>query len=85
MNFNNFTIKSQETIQQAMVIANSLQNQQIENGHLLKALLTEDAEIIAHLFKKLHVNTDNLIQVLDRLIGSYPKVIGGETFLSSIR
>jgi ATP-dependent Clp protease ATP-binding subunit ClpB len=83
MNLNNFTIKSQEAIQKAFSIAEGNQNQAIENGHLLKGLMSEGENIINYLLKKLNVNTNNLDEVLNRIVESYPKVSGGEPYLSN--
>ncbi len=52
MNFNNFTLKSQEAIQKAMEIAAGKQNQAIEPGHLLKGMLIVDENVIPYLLKK---------------------------------
>ena len=83
MNLNNFTIKSQEAVQKASTLAHSNQNQAIENGHLLKGLMTEAEDVMSFLLNKLNVNTTNLTKVLDKVIESYPKVVGGEEYLSS--
>jgi len=82
MNLNNFTIKSQESIEQGFSIAEGYQNQAIENGHLLKGLLSQGEDVVNFLFRKLNVNTKNLEEVLNRIIESYPKVSGGEPYLS---
>ncbi len=82
MNFNNFTLKSQEAVQKAMEIAAAKQNQVIENAHLLKGMLIVDENVIPYLLKKLNVNLDSLIRSLDRIVDSYPKVSGGEQYLS---
>ncbi|HUW86551.1 MAG TPA: ATP-dependent chaperone ClpB [Methanoregula sp.] len=83
MNFNNFTIKSQEAVQKAMEIATAKQNQAIETSHLLKGMLVVDDNVIPYLLKKLNVNLDSFTPVLDRILDSYPKVSGGEQFLSN--
>jgi ATP-dependent Clp protease ATP-binding subunit ClpB len=83
MNLNNFTIKSQEAIEKAFSIAEGYENQAIENGHLLKALLSQGEGVVNYLFRKLDVNTENLNEVLDRILHSYPKVSGGEPYLSN--
>ncbi len=83
MNFNNFTIKSQEAVQKATEIAMAQQNQAIENSHLLKGMLIVDENVIPYLLKKLNVNLDVFIPALDRIIDSYPEVSGGEQFLSN--
>jgi ATP-dependent Clp protease ATP-binding subunit ClpB len=82
MNLNNFTIKSQEAIQQAFTIAQGNNNQAIETGHLLKGLLTQAEEVTNYIFAKLGVNKENVVKVLDTLIDKYPKVSGGEPYLS---
>lgn len=82
MNFANFTIKSQEAIQRAQQIAQSLGHQQIENEHIVKALLEVDENVTPFLLKKLNVNTGLFQQVLDSTLQSFPKVSGGEMGLS---
>ena len=83
MNFNNFTIKSQEAVAKATEIATAQQNQAIETSHLLKGMLMVDENVIPYLLKKLNVNLDVFTPALDRLLDSYPKVSGGEQFLSN--
>ncbi|MEE4176892.1 MAG: ATP-dependent chaperone ClpB [Bacteroides sp.] len=83
MNLNHFTIKSQEAIQKAQEIATGYQHQAVENGHLLKGILAVDDNVAPYLLKKNNVNVQGLQQVLDREIQSYPKVAGGEIYLSS--
>ncbi len=83
MNLNNFTIKSQEAIQQAFSIAAGYQHQAVETGHLLKAVINADENVMGFLFKKLNINLANLEKVVDQMIESYPKVSGGEQYLSS--
>lgn len=82
MNFNNFTLKSQEAVQKAMEIAIAKQNQVIETAHLLKGMLIVDENVIPYLLKKLNVNLDSISRSLDVIIDSYPKVSGGEQYLS---
>ena len=82
MNFNKFTNKSQEAVQRAMEIAAAKQNQAIETSHLLKGMLIVDENVIPYLLKKLNVNLDSFTPALDRILSSYPKVSGGEQFLS---
>ncbi|CAL2080942.1 ATP-dependent chaperone ClpB [Tenacibaculum sp. 190524A02b] len=82
MNFNNFTIKSQETIQQAQQLAQSLQHNQLENEHLFKALLLVDENVLPFILKKLNVNITVIQQVLDKQIESFSKVSGAELMLS---
>ena len=82
MNFNNFTIKSQEAIQRAQQIAQSYSHQQIENEHIIKAILETDENVTPFLLKKLNVNVPLFQQVLDSTLESFPKVSGGEMSLS---
>ena len=83
MNFNNFTIKAQEAIQQASEIAQGNQQQAIETAHLLKGLLTVDENVVSYVLKKLNVNLNNLNQQLDEQIAKFPKVSGSNGYLSS--
>ncbi|MGY5356112.1 ATP-dependent chaperone ClpB [Wenyingzhuangia sp. IMCC45467] len=83
MNFNNYTIKSQEVVQQAQQIAQGLGHQQIENTHLLKAILEVDEHVTPFILKKLQVNIDILPQILNKTLESFPKVTGGQIGLSS--
>ncbi len=82
MNFNNFTIKSQEAIQQAQQIAQAYGNQQIENEHILKAIFEVDENVTPFILKKLNVNLVTLKQILDKQLESFPKVSGGDIMLS---
>ena len=82
MNLNNFTIKSQEAVQQAIEVAKGLNNQAIENGHLMKGILSQGENITNYLFSKLDVNMERFEQVLDKILEGYPKVSGGEPYLS---
>lgn len=83
MNLNNFTIKSQEAIQQAITLATMNGNQAIENGHILKAILEVDENVAPFIFKKLGINPDVFEKTLDSILKSYPKVEGGQPFLSN--
>ncbi|MBB5634292.1 ATP-dependent Clp protease ATP-binding subunit ClpB [Pedobacter cryoconitis] len=83
MNFNNFTIKAQEAVQQASEIAQGNQQQAIETAHLLKGLLTVDENVVSYVLKKLNVNLNTLNQNLDEQIGKFPKVSGSNGYLSS--
>ena len=83
MSFENFTVKSQETIQKALDIATSKQNQAIEPVHLLKAMLQVDDNVVPYLLKTQNVNTEVLSSSMDRLLDSLPKVTGGEHYLSA--
>ncbi|MDO9185646.1 MAG: ATP-dependent chaperone ClpB [Bacteroidia bacterium] len=83
MNLNNFTIKSQESVQQAMQIATVNGQQAIENGHILKGILEVDENVTPFLLKKLNVNTQMFSLALDKIVEGYPKVSGGQPFLSN--
>ncbi len=74
MNTDKFTIKSQEAIQQAQEIAVGLQHQAIENGHLLKGILTVDDNVAPFLLKKNNIPVQTIQQALDRIIDRYPRV-----------
>jgi ATP-dependent Clp protease ATP-binding subunit ClpB len=82
MNLNNFTIKSQEAVQQAVQLATANGNQAIENGHLLKGILDIDEHVTPFILKKLNVNLGIFNQALERILGTYPKVQGGQPVLS---
>jgi len=82
MNFANFTIKSQEAIQRAQQIAQSYGHQQIENEHIVKAILEVDENVTPFLLKKLNVNLPLFQQILDSTLQSFPKVTGGEMSIS---
>ena len=82
MNFNNFTIKSQEAIQQAQQIAQGYGHQQIENEHILKAIFEIDENVTPFILKKLNVNLPLLQQVIDKQLESFSKVEGGDIMLS---
>ena len=82
MNFANYTIKSQEAIQRAQQIAQSLGHQQIENEHIVKAILEVDENVTPFLLKKLNVNVALFGQILDSVLNSFPKVQGGEMGIS---
>ncbi|RDI04442.1 ATP-dependent chaperone ClpB [Flavobacterium sp. AG291] len=82
MNFANFTIKSQEAIQRAQQIAQSFGHQQIENEHIVKAILEVDENVTPFLLKKLNVNLQLFTQILDSTLQSFPKVQGGEMGIS---
>ncbi len=82
MNFDNFTIKSQEAVQKAVEIVRERNQQSIETAHLLKGVLLVGESVSGYLFQKLGVNLTQLNSQLDREIESFPKVSGGEPYLS---
>lgn len=83
MNFEKFTIKSQEALQKSAEIAMSRQQQAIEPGHLLRAILDTDENVSQYLIKKLNVNSNILTDKLDEILNAYPKVSGQQAYLSS--
>ena len=82
MNFNNFTIKSQEAVQQAVNLVQSRGQQAIEPEHLLAGVLKVGENITNFIFQKLGINGQQIETVLDKQIASLPKVSGGEPYLS---
>jgi ATP-dependent Clp protease ATP-binding subunit ClpB len=82
MNFNNYTIKSQEAIQQAQQLTQSLGQQQIENEHIIKAIFEVDENVLPFILKKLNVNIEILKLALDKQIESFSKVSRGELNIS---
>ena len=83
MNFEKFTIKSQEALQKSAEIAMSKQQQAIEPGHLLKAILETDENVSSYVFKKLNVNETILGNKLEEIVSSYPHVMGQQPYLST--
>jgi ATP-dependent Clp protease ATP-binding subunit ClpB len=83
MNLNNFTLKAQESIQQAFNIAGAKGHQAIECAHILKGIMSEAESVTDFLFGKMGVDTRSLSRDIDKLIDSYPKVSGAEAYLSS--
>lgn len=82
MNLNNFTIKSQEAVQKAVELVRMQNRQSIEATDLLKAVILTGESMMQFLFQKLGIHAAGLNQLLDRKLGSYPKVTGGEPYLS---
>jgi ATP-dependent Clp protease ATP-binding subunit ClpB len=82
MNFEKFTIKSQEALQKSAEIAMTRQNQSIEPAHILKAILETDENVSDYLFKKLNINSQHLNNKLEELLKSYPVITGQQPYLS---
>ncbi|NOY37764.1 MAG: ATP-dependent chaperone ClpB [Chlorobi bacterium] len=83
MKLDQFTIKAQEAIQKGIEIARGNQQQAIENGHLLKGIMSEGENITKYLFQKLGVTPEHFSTILGKIVESYPKVSGAEPYLSS--
>jgi ATP-dependent Clp protease ATP-binding subunit ClpB len=82
MNLNQYTLKSQEALQKAQQIAQGLGNQALENGHLLSGIWEADERLLSGLLGKLEVRPESLQNALERQLSSYPRVSGGEPYLS---
>ncbi len=83
MNLNQFTIKAQEVIQKAVFISSNQNNQAIETAHILKAILEEDDNVVPYILKKNAVNKVVFEKTIDAMIQSFPKLSGGQSYLSS--
>ena len=83
MNFEKFTIKSQEALQKAAEIALALQHQAIEPGHVLDAILKTDENVAGYLIAKLNLSRPLLEKQLAEVLSSYPRVSGSKPYLSS--
>ncbi len=83
MNLNNFTIKSQEVIQQAQNMAMQQGHQSVETGHILLSMMDADENVVPFILKKINVNTQAFDDRLDKIVEQYPKVSGGSQYLSN--
>jgi ATP-dependent Clp protease ATP-binding subunit ClpB len=82
MNYDQFTLRSQDVIQQAFALASENKQQAVETGHLLKALLASEDGVAKQLLQKAGVDVGDLGHAVDGLIAAYPRVSGGEAYLS---
>ena len=83
MNFNNYTIKSQEALQAATQEALTNSQQAVETGHILKGILSVDENVTPFLLKKVGVNVDAFQAAVESQVKSYPKIDGGQPYLSN--
>ncbi len=83
MNFNNFTIKSQEAVQKAVQLVKERNQQVIEAAHLLKAVILTGESVVNFIFQKTGANLSFVNNTLDQQLESYPRVTGGEPYLST--
>lgn len=83
MNLNEYTLKAQSLIETSVIKAKEFKNQAIETGHILLALLSENDSIINVFLSKLEININNFESTALSIVNSYPKVEGGEPYLSS--
>ena len=82
MNFNNFTIKSQEAVQEAVNLVQSRGQQAIEPVHIMQGVMKVGENVTNFIFQKLGMNGQQVALVVDKQIDSLPKVSGGEPYLS---
>ena len=82
MDFNKLTIKSQEAVQEALNLVRRNGQQQVETAHLLLGVLKVGDSIVNFLFQKLGVNSRLIEQLAEKQMQSYPKVSGGEPYIS---
>ena len=82
MNLNNLTIKTQEAIANAQMIAARNHQQQVDSLHILKSILENDSNVIPFLLKKQDANPKTILQIIDQQINTIPKVEGGQIYLS---
>ena len=83
MNFDKYTIKAQETVQEAVNIAQRAGQQSIEPVHLLKALLEKAADVTNYIFQKLGVNAMQVSTLVNSEVEHLPRVAGGNPYLSN--
>ncbi len=82
MNFNNFTIKSQEAIQSAVDLVQRKGQQQIEPPHIFMGIVSSGENVVKYIFQKLNVNASLVETAIGKEIDHLPKVTGGEPYLS---
>ena len=83
MNLNNFTLKAQESVQKAFDIAQAKGQQAVECAHILMGLMSEAESMTDFIFGKMGVNTVSLTKEIERLVDSYPKISGADSYVSS--
>ena len=83
MNLNNFTLKAQEAVQKAFQTADSKGQQAVECAHLLHGVISEAEDITGWLFGKIGVSSASVMKDIEKLLDTYPRVTGGEPYLSS--
>jgi ATP-dependent Clp protease ATP-binding subunit ClpB len=83
MNLNNFTLKAQESVQKAFDIAGAKGQQAVECAHILMGVMSEAESMTDFIFGKMGVNVGSLTKEIERLVDSYPKVSGADSYVSS--
>ena len=82
MNFNNFTTKSQEAVQQAIDLAQAKSQQIIEPAHLLMGVMMKGEDVVQFLFGKTGIQPSVIQSAVEQIIAGYPRVSGGEPYFS---
>ena len=83
MTFDKFTIKAQETVQEAVNTAQQNGQQSIEPVHLLKGVMVKAKDVAGYIFQKLGANASQIEMVVDSEIKRLPRVQGGQPYLSN--
>jgi ATP-dependent Clp protease ATP-binding subunit ClpB len=83
MNFNKYTVQAQEAVQHAFSIATGKSHQAVENAHILKGILMNSESLISFILGKFSVNKNTFEQAVDRMIDSFPKITGGDQYISN--
>lgn len=83
MKLDKYTIKSQEAIQKAILLGEQNNNQAVETGHLLKAIMDVGEDLVSFICKKVEVAETAIQKALEGIMDSYPKVTGSEPYLSN--
>jgi len=82
MNYNKYTVQTQQVLQQAFTIAGGKSHQAIENAHIMKSIFMVSESLISYILGKFSVNRQNFELAIDRIIDTYPQVSGGDQYLS---
>ncbi|MDL2230954.1 ATP-dependent chaperone ClpB [Bacteroidales bacterium OttesenSCG-928-L19] len=83
MNLNNFTIKTQEVIANAQLLAMKYSNQQIDTLHILKSIFENDENVVPFLIKKQGADPKMISQIVDKQLQTLPKVEGGQPYITT--
>jgi len=83
MTLENFTIKAQEAVQEAVNTAQRASQQVIEPVHILKGVMEKAPDVVSFIFQKLGVNSQHIAKLVDSELQHLPRVQGGQPYLSS--